>query len=158
MRVFFQFFMTWFFFISILEAFPLSDISQFLPENPIILEAGANDGSDTISMANFFPKCTIYAFEPFDWAFEILTKKTSGFSNIHIFNTALGAFDGHTIFYQNDPNTNFFAQSSLYKPDITHKCFPKGAIEKVVSICKLDTWAKENNIRNIDFLWLDRRC
>ena len=45
-------------------------IAQFLPENPVILEAGAHVGTDTVEMVNLWPKCTVYAFEPVPELFD----------------------------------------------------------------------------------------
>src|ERR1700733_5696671 len=42
----------------------LSMAAQYLPSNPIIVEAGAFDGKDTQLMAQFFPQGAIHTFEP----------------------------------------------------------------------------------------------
>lgn len=49
-------------------------IAQFLPPNPIIIEAGAHIGRDTKKMARQWPNAHIHAFEPVPALFEILKK------------------------------------------------------------------------------------
>lgn len=39
-------------------------IARYLPKNPVTLEAGAHNGSDTVEMIELWPTATIYAFEP----------------------------------------------------------------------------------------------
>ena len=45
---------------------------KFLPENPVILEAGAHKGKDTVEMAKLWPAGTIHAFEPVPSLFKKL--------------------------------------------------------------------------------------
>ena len=46
-------------------------ISPLLPNNPIVVEAGAFNGADTKEISQFWPQGTIHAFEPVP---EIFTK------------------------------------------------------------------------------------
>jgi len=39
-------------------------VAPYLPANPVIIEAGAFNGSDTIKLAKKWPQATIHAFEP----------------------------------------------------------------------------------------------
>jgi hypothetical protein len=43
---------------------PKEFFRKFLPEKPVIVEAGAHVGSDTIQMGSLRPKGNICAFEP----------------------------------------------------------------------------------------------
>jgi precorrin-6B methylase 2 len=38
--------------------------ARYLPANPVIIEAGAYDGSNTRDFCRFWPECQVYAFEP----------------------------------------------------------------------------------------------
>src|ERR1700748_3255029 len=49
----------------------LHEIAPYLTDSPVILEAGAFDGTDTIKFAQRWPEATIYAFEP---VLELFTK------------------------------------------------------------------------------------
>ena len=39
-------------------------IKQYLPINPVVIEAGAHIGTDTVEFSKIWPKGSIYAFEP----------------------------------------------------------------------------------------------
>ena len=41
-----------------------SDIGRFIPADPVVVEAGAHDGTNTFEMAEFWPIATIHTFEP----------------------------------------------------------------------------------------------
>lgn len=130
-------------------------IQNYLPENPIILEAGAHNGHDTIQMATMWPTCTIYAFEPLPNFFAITNAKAKPFSQIKCFNLALSNFNGTADFYVSSGASD--QSSSLLKPkehlnqhpDVTFKTMIK------VQTSTLDDWAKQNNVDHIDFMWLD---
>ena len=49
-------------------------IKQFLPKNPVIVEAGAHIGRDTLKMHAIWPQATIHAFEPVPPLFKQLKK------------------------------------------------------------------------------------
>lgn len=53
---------------------PKEIIGEYLPYNPVIIEAGAHIGIDTIEMHKLWPKSTIYAFEPMSDLFDRLKK------------------------------------------------------------------------------------
>ena|SRR3990167_7752803 len=137
----------------------LEVIKEFLPESPIIVEAGAFDGSETITMAKKIKNSQIYSFEPIPELFDKLTGKAASFSNIKTYQLALADFNGETNFYTSEePNApGIVSQSSaIMKPkehlNYSATCF-KNCIK--VNAKTLDTWAKENNIDRVDFLWLD---
>lgn len=58
-------------------------LKQVLPDNAIIIEAGAFDGGDTQEIAELLPNAHIYAFEPLPNLFSILKKKTQ--KNLRMF-------------------------------------------------------------------------
>jgi len=49
---------------------PKKYFRAFLPEKPVILEAGAHKGKDTVELAKIWPKGTIHAFEPVPTLFK----------------------------------------------------------------------------------------
>ncbi len=79
--------------------FVLQLISKYLPENPIIIEAGAFNGSDSLVMSNFWPKGTIYAFEPAPELYQLIVKRIKDKSNIFAFEYALSDKNGIANFY-----------------------------------------------------------
>jgi 2-O-methyltransferase len=158
------------FFFMIYSCFATSDLdflAQFLPSNPVIVEAGAHDGSDTIRISRFWPQGTIYAFEPRLDVYERLCERIKNCQNITTWPIALGNSVGYADFYLSSPTTKGISdgweansQSSLLPP--LKENWPKAWDELVdfsqiikVNITTLDNWAKENHIEKIDFLWLD---
>lgn len=134
-------------------------IKPFLPDNPIIVEAGAFDGNDTKKMALQWPKGIIHAFEPVPEIYERLLKNTNMFANIVHYPVALSDHTATAQFYISErPSRPGVASQagSLYKPKerLTRSplIFPR--IITVPTIT-LDQWAHENNVSKIDLLWLD---
>jgi FkbM family methyltransferase len=65
---------------------------------PLILEIGANDGTDTVRFLRAFPDATVYAFEPDPRA--VAKFKARGYHpRLHLFEIAIGAEDGEADFY-----------------------------------------------------------
>ena len=129
-------------------------IKQFLPENPIILEAGAHNGSDTVEMARIFPGSQIYAFEPLPSLFNQLSQKTKDLSNIKCYRLALSSKPGKARFYICEPNNG---ASSLLEPShllLADRSLHFNSIIEVEAIT-LDDWAHQEGIPRIDFMWLD---
>ncbi len=126
-------------------------IQQFLPENPIILEAGAHIGRDTIKMVRVWPKAQIHAFEPVPALFTKLKQTTFEYSNIHCYSYALSDHQGNATLYESH---GIDAVSSLHKPnDYFHIAATFTPI--TVPTITIDEWAKQHTIGSIDFMWLD---
>jgi 2-O-methyltransferase len=128
---------------------------QFLPENPIILEAGAHKGKDTVEMAMLWPAGTIHAFEPVPALFKKLENNTRNLKNVHCYQLALGNNRGREIMYLSSGASD--GSSSLLPPKEHLNIFPTVYFDEelTVNTMTLDGWAESNNIQNIDFMWLD---
>lgn len=129
-------------------------IKAFLPENPVILEAGAHYGEDTVKMGTLWPKGTIHAFEPLPHSFEVLQQATRSFSNIKNHLYALNNYTGKANFYvciNGDSASSLLPPKPLIDPILF---FDKEAPIEVDCIT-LDAWAEKNAITHIDFMWLD---
>jgi FkbM family methyltransferase len=134
-------------------------LTQFLPDNPVIVEAGAYDGSDTQKMVARWPRCTIHAFEPLPEIYERLEKNTGHLSPVYRYPFALSDHNGTALFYVSEkPSHPGIASQagSLHAPkdrlDHSPLIFPRTT---EVATITLDTWANENAIECIDLLWLD---
>ena len=132
---------------------------QFIPNNPIIVEAGAHVGDDTWSMAMRWPSGKIYAFECHPEVYLKLSQKTSHFDNVERFQVALGDKTGKVEFFLSspvNPSEQADAQSSLYPPS-EEWLWPHIEFKKKidVSVTTLDDWAAKNLVNHVDFLWLD---
>jgi FkbM family methyltransferase len=134
-------------------------LKQFLPDNPIIVEAGAFDGNDTKKMAKQWPAGIIHAFEPVPEIYERLVNNTQNITNVFRYPLALSDHNGNAEFYISERVTRPGIASqagSLHKPKerLAHSplIFPRTT---TVNTITLDQWAQDNNIMHIDLLWLD---
>lgn len=137
----------------------LKHAAPHLPKNPVIVEAGAFDGKETIKMATMWPHSTIHAFEPVPAIFERLVKNTAHLPNVKRYPLALSDSVGMaTLYISEKPQKPGQASqaNSLLKPKERLKLSPltfPGTLD--VPTTTLDVWAQEYNIPQIDFLWLD---
>lgn len=133
----------------------LSEIAKYLPRNPIIVEAGAHIGIDTLQMNKEWPKGRIFAFEPVPNLFEKLIANTKRISNINCFNLALGKETSFATMHISSGVSD--ASSSLLSPQEHLLEHPDVKFETTidVNVTTLDSWAAQHNIYKIDFLWLD---
>lgn len=134
------------------EMAPFDLIKSLLPENPIVVEAGAQFGEDTIIMSALWPKGTIYAFEPSPETYDKLVGTVSNLSNVKTFNCALSNLNGQFSFYLAGGASSLRKPSKCFNDDYFHADLEHPI---VVSAKKLDDWAAENGIHEIDFLWFD---
>ncbi|MBI5345790.1 MAG: FkbM family methyltransferase [Chlamydiae bacterium] len=131
-------------------------IAKFLPENPVVFEAGGHNGEDTVKFLNTWPKAKIISFEPFPEAFEKLKKTTSGLSNVSCYNIAVNNVNGKAIFYvcKGLIYGDSESASSLLEPSEMMKDAYKGPKIEVPCVV-LDDWCKKNKVDHLDFMWLD---
>jgi len=135
-------------------------LDKYLPNNPIIVEAGAYDGNDTVAMSKKWPHGKIYAFEPVPEIYKKLIARTSIIRNIRCFNDALSDKVGLADFILSeriDDPSRLGESSSLLRPKEHLKYAPHVKFNKAICVnaTTLDKWAEDNNIYNIDLLWLD---
>ena len=136
----------------------LALVNKYIPERPVILEAGAFDGVDTVRMKNFWPKSIIHTFEPDPENFLKLKKNTAGIEGIYCYEMALSNVDGKAFFNRSDdparPDNRQSGSLLAPKEHLTYS----GVVfaEKVeVATLTLDSWAKLYSVSGVDFLWLD---
>lgn len=135
----------------------LSWLVQFLPYNPVIIEAGAYCGDQTIYAARVWPHSKlIVAFEPNPRAFAELQRKVDGaqLSQVKTYNLALQSYNGTTDLYLcRGPNGNdrsWEHESSLLPPSNGWQ----GSQVEVPCVI-LDDWCQQNQIDHIDILRLE---
>ncbi len=128
-------------------------LQDYLPPNPIIIEAGAHKGEDTINMAHLWPGGTIYAFEPLPQNYQTTTNTVAGIQNVKTFPLALSSETGIAHFYVGISNPG---ASSLYKPnEFLFEYISFESEPTQVQTITIDEWAKEEGITHVDFMWLD---
>lgn len=130
-------------------------ISEFLPSNPVIIEAGAHRGRDTIKMAKLWPQGMIYAFEPVPELYGLLTAATQEYSNIQCSNQALSNSQESAVLYISGGASD--ACSSLLKPKECLLTQPTVQFEHtaLIQTITLDRWVQTHAISQVDFMWLD---
>lgn len=129
----------------------LGYIQRFLPNNPTILEAGGHHGEDTEEMKTLWPLATMYVFEPLESSFQKLTKRTAHLKNVHCYHVALSNFEGTSNFYFNPNNDG--ASSIGHPVDYNQNEFLKDPL--TVQCTTLEAWARQQQPKPIDFMWLD---
>lgn len=126
-------------------------VKDFLPENPVILEAGGHYGEDTLGMKTVWPDATMYVFEPLPSSFEKLVHNTKNLSGITLCSYALSNYSGKTNFYLN-PNNDGASSIGFPVAWNSHEFDPKPFEVQCIT---LDEWANDHKVSHIDFMWLD---
>lgn len=137
----------------------LTHVKKLISASPIIVEAGAFDGRDTLKLSQQWPDGTIHAFEPVPEIFELLTKNTAAISTINRHPLALSDRTGHATLYVSAKPTapdKPFQAGSLLKPK-ERLAWSDVVYNKTIEVptITLDDWTQHNGINRIDFLWLD---
>jgi FkbM family methyltransferase len=116
----------------------------YISKQDVVIDAGANIGLFSF-LAAIKTSNKIYAFEPFSDAVSYIkkTKEVNNLNNINIIELALGK--------RNEEKTFLVTENSLERT----ACLGKEGKKKKVSVVKLDTWVKDNNILKIDFIKAD---
>lgn len=113
------------------------------------IDIGASTGNVSKVIHHMFPHAKIYAFEPIENEFRILTSKIIS-KNFIAKNIALSNFSGETDFYVNDflPMSSFFPLEAKYNN--------KSQTKKIkVKTTTLDEYFKDKDVKNEIMLKLD---
>jgi len=143
--------------ISKKDLFPL--LKTVLPENPLIIEAGAFNGKDTLLLSKQWPNGVIHSFEPVPEIFTLLEKNTQNCPNVHLYPTALSDRNGFQEFYvsEHPKKPGQPCQAGTVKKPLERLAWSPISYPKTIMVptITLDTWAQQNNVDSIDFAWLD---
>jgi len=130
-------------------------LRSLLPDDPVVVEAGAHVGRDTVEMSRLWPKGLIHAFEPIPDLFARLKTATTNCSNVICYESALGEKSGALEFNVSSGKSN--ASSSVLSPKQHLEQHPDVKFETrlCVNSVTLDDWARQYQVKRVDFLWLD---
>lgn len=130
-------------------------LKKYLPSNPVIVDCGAHDGSDSVALAKLFKAGTIHCFEPVTELYARLLENTRPYAGIKSYPLALADINGTMDFYISNGASD--ASSSLLKPKEHLKDHPDTYFANTVTVATstLDDWAQVNGIKKVDMLWLD---
>lgn len=131
----------------------LSEIAKYVPPEPVILEAGACDGTDTVRFAQHWPKAIIHAFEPVPTLNREVERRTRGMPRVMLYEMALSGTSGTTVMHMADPGVggNRGTSSLLVRTSQV----ADATQDVVVQTITLEDWAKEEGVASIDLMWLD---
>lgn len=133
-------------------------VAFYLPSDPIVFEAGANNGVDSVKLAEQWPLGKIISFEPIPNQFASYQQRAAAYDNMYGYNLAVGEYNGTAKFYvcwgTGGKDPKYEGASSLLKPSEGMKIHYMGP-EIEVPCVVLDDWCRENNVDHIDFMWLD---
>jgi FkbM family methyltransferase len=140
----------------------LKYIEKYLQKDILtILDIGSWHLQQSIEFSLTFKDAKIFAFEPCKKNFELCKKNlnNSGYeqqNNIKIFNFALSNKNEVIPFYRSEENPG---ATSKYKfNENQEKFFNKKWYQNecfFVQALKLDDWVLENNINEVDIIWID---
>jgi 2-O-methyltransferase len=145
-----------------LERNPLS-VPELKPligkDDPIIIEVGANVGQTTEQFLREMPKARIFCFEPEPRAIRKFKERISS-ADVTLFECAVGDQNGVVTFNQStgDGAAKDWDQSgSIRRPKLHLQTWPTVRFETQIEvpIVRLDDWASDKNLGNIDLIWAD---
>ncbi len=137
------------------ENIPLFYIALFLPSAPVVVDAGAHNGSETVQMSLLWPQGIVHAFEPVPAVFRQLELNTGHLANICRYPIALAGVNADLTMHVSSGGTD--AASSLLVPKEHHAINPHVVFNEQITVpaLTLDAWAEQNHCSRVDFLWLD---
>jgi len=153
--------------------YPVADLSTFYlfanqkfkdPEQvSVIFDIGTLHCLESIEFSKKYKNAKIFAFEANPVTYLECVERTKDIDNITVINKAVNHYDGVCSFYPIDPEktiTPWFdgnrGASSLYKSNGTYDHIEKYIQQEIEVPCtRVDTFCKENNIKQIDLLWMD---
>ena len=134
---------------------PKDELREYLPAAPVIVEAGAHNGSDTVELARLWDKGSVHAFEPVPFLFDELKKRTYDLPNVFCYPFALAAQNGKQRLNLSGGGSD--GSSSLLDPALHRTFHPEVTFDSAIDVeaVTLDSWANDHVIEKVDLLWLD---
>ncbi len=135
------------------EKISKSILKAYLPRNPIVIDCGAHDGSDSILLYKVLGG-SIHAFEPVPEIYNRLLKNCSKLS-IRCYPVALSNVCGESKLFKSSGTSD--ASSSLLAPKNHLVDHPTVLFTDSITVgtVTLDQWAHINKISEVHLLWLD---
>jgi FkbM family methyltransferase len=126
-------------------------------KDPVIIEAGACDGQDSLIIANMFPNGKLYSFEPVPALYQKAQQKLKNKTNAKLYNMALSDREGEQQMHVAFEFDNNCGSSSLLKPKLHLEYYQRITFDEIINVktTRLDDFVKKENLERVDFLWLD---
>lgn len=120
-------------------------VNDFLKNDSVVIDAGANIGLFSIMAGTLCPKGKVYVFEPGSVAFTALKKNSSTYPNIEAINCGLGdAFGEAKLVVGGGTASNFIPKANYFYKNV----------EKI-KIDSIDNFVRVNNLKAVDFIKID---
>lgn len=126
-------------------------IKEFLSENAVILDIGANVGTFLYQLENKLAHSSIYAFEPNK---KLNSRLKRLFPSMHILPFALSDENTTAEFKVPIIKGKMVASRGTLNTSYKEKGEEKSYTEKV-EVMKLDDWAAKENLKNLNFIKID---
>lgn len=126
----------------------LAKIARYLPPAPVILEAGACDGTDTARFARYWSGAAIHAFEPVPALYAETAQRTAELPGVRLYPLALAGRAGPVTMHVVDPGPGGNRGKSSLRPSV------RGIATQVQAVT-VAGWAAAEGISRVDFMWLD---
>lgn len=128
-------------------------IREYISYPKIILELGSLDAIQSIEFSILFPKAQIFAFECNPSSIKKCLENTANLKNIEVVPKAVHNKNERVKFY---PVVTNIGASSLYKVSSNYRTIETLIQEEIsVEATRIDTWASDKGINQIDLCWMD---
>ena len=113
-----------------------------------MFDIGANIGQTANGLVQYFPKSSIYCFEPVSATFNTLSQKFSKYSNVSCIQKGMGSVSGSAsiILHDNSELNTIVTNGPRENQKIG---------EEIITIDTVDEFTENRNITHIDFLKMD---
>lgn len=130
-------------------------VLRYLPENSIIVDAGAHIGIDSEFFCKKFPKGMVYSLEPVSELFNVLSNNLTKYQNSVLIQGGLADFNGFTTINLSSGDSD--GSSSILSPQdhISHHPGVFFTEKQNTFVQTLDDFFQSSGIERIDLLWLD---
>ena len=143
------------------QAFPLTryfpqgysvlyDVQRFSQRKQlnVLFDIGANVGQTANGLVQYFPKSSIYCFEPVSATYNTLSQKFSKYSNVSCIQKGMGSVSGSAsiILHDNSELNTIVTNGPRENQKIG---------EEIITIDTVDEFTENRNITHIDFLKMD---
>jgi len=138
------------FFFGEYEADTNTVLAKYIKEGDVVIEAGANIGSETALIARLAGNGHVHCFEPNPYTYERLKINIAinELGNVSAYDCALGESDSTIAF-------NIYPKG-FCNPGMSSKYMETAQTRKINVVQKtLDSFAAENKIEKVDFLKMD---
>jgi FkbM family methyltransferase len=136
-------------------------IALLARDDPVILDIGCNDGTHTRWFLDLFPRARVFSFEPDPRARKRYAANVVSDRAV-LFDLAISDRDGLIEFHVSggkygEHSKDWDQSGSIRKPKLHLEMYPSIEFEQTIKVNtrRLDTWAAEQAVDSIDFIWAD---